>query len=127
MLERLIANERDEQGRTLTSMGPERMPGPTKIARAVAHAFSEINADVRASLDHRADLGTLLPVVFFGLGLGEVAVTKKMPAPAWFNLLWWSLRSFMTFNQGAMEEEARSNGVEGIDCDPTEMPASRGG
>ena len=28
-----------------------------------------------------------------------------MPVPTWFNLLWWSLRSFMTFNIRAVEEE----------------------
>jgi hypothetical protein len=40
-------------------------------------------------------------------GLVEVAATGKLPAPAWFNLLWWSLRSFMTFNPGAVEEQTR--------------------
>jgi len=105
LLSRLVDNERDEHGKRLTAIRPERLPGPTRIARAVAHAFAEINGDIREALDHRADLGTLLPVVFFSLGLVEVGVTKRMPAPAWFNLLWWSLRSFMTFNTTAVEEE----------------------
>jgi len=108
LLARLVAEERDEQGHRLTNMRPERMPGPTRVARAVAHAFAEINGDIRAALDHRADLGTLLPVLFFSLGLVEVGVTRKLPAPAWFNLLWWSLRSFMTFNQGAVEQEGKN-------------------
>jgi len=64
----------------------------------VARAFSEINGDVRRALDDRADLGTIMPVIFFTLGLVEIAGTRKLPAPAWFNLLWWSMRSFMTFN-----------------------------
>lgn len=115
LLERLIADERDTEGRKLTELGPERHPGPTKVARALAHAFAEINGDVRGGLDHRADLGTLLPVLFFALGLVEIAATRKLPAPAWFNLLWWSLRSFMTFNQGAVAQEVRENGArEGI-------------
>jgi hypothetical protein len=107
LIEKLVAEERDEHGRPLLGERPEWMPGPTSVARAVAHAFSEINGDVRAALGHRADLGTLLPVVFFSLGLAEVAVTRKLPVPAWFNLLWWSLRSFMTFNVGAVEEESK--------------------
>jgi hypothetical protein len=48
----------------------------------------------------RADLGTILPVIFASAGLAELAITRKMPVPAWFNLLWWSLRAFMTFNEG---------------------------
>lgn len=103
----LLSEERDEAGRPLKSWDPARHPGPTRFARAVAHAFVGINADVRSALDHRADLGTLLPVIFAAGGLVEVAATGKLPAPAWFNLLWWSLRSFMTFNMGAVEEEAR--------------------
>lgn len=85
---------------------PERMPGPTRVANTVARAFSEINSDVRRALDGRADLGTILPVVFFSLGLVEVAATRKLPAPAWFNLLWWSLRSFMTFNPAATGQDS---------------------
>jgi hypothetical protein len=104
-LVQLVSEERDEGGRPLTSWKPARQPGPTRVARAVAHAFVGINADVRGALDHRADIGTLLPVIFAAGGLIEVAATGKLPAPAWFNLLWWSLRAFMTFNPGAVEEE----------------------
>lgn len=106
-LAQLVADERDEAGRPLRSLRPERHPGPTRVARAVAHAFAGINADVRAALDQRADLGTLLPVIFAAGGLVEVAVTRRLPVPAWFNLLWWSIRSFMTFNMVAVEEESR--------------------
>lgn len=105
----LVAEERDELGRPLTAPHEEHLPGPTRIARVVAHAFHEINNDVRNALDQRADLGTLLPVFFAFGGLAEVAATKTLPAPPWFNLLWWSIRSFMTFNRGAMEEEARAH------------------
>jgi hypothetical protein len=107
LIVKLVSEERDDEGRPLTAPRSDWIPGPTRVARAVAHAFSEINGDVRAALGHRADLGTLLPVIFFSLGLVEVSVTRKLPVPAWFNLLWWSLRSFMTFNVGAVEEESK--------------------
>jgi hypothetical protein len=100
----LARDERDEQGRPLDALGPHDYPGPTRVARAVASAVSSINGDVRSTLDERADLGTLLPVVFAVAGLAEVGATGEMPAPSWFNLLWWSLRSFMTFNLQAVEE-----------------------
>jgi hypothetical protein len=107
-LRELVFAERDDQGRELRALGPEDQPGPTRIARAVAHAVAGINADVRAALDDRADLGTVLPVIFAIGGIAEVASTGKMPLPTWFNLLWWSLRSFMTFNIRAVEDEVRN-------------------
>ncbi len=101
----LASAERDDEGRLLTELGPEDHPGSTRIARAVVRAAAGINADVRAALDDRADLGTVLPVIFALGGIAEVGATGRMPVPTWFNLLWWSLRSFMTFNIRAVEEE----------------------
>lgn len=100
----LVRDERDDQGRLISDLRPHDFPGPTRIARAVVSAASSINGDVRAALDDRADLGTLLPVIFAMAGLAEVGVDREMPVPSWFNLLWWSLRSFMTFNLRAVEE-----------------------
>ena len=109
-LAELLRDERDEQGQPLDARRPEERPGPTRIARAVVGAVAGINADVRAALDQRADLGTVLPVVFAIAGLVEVGGTGKMPVPTWFNLLWWSLRSFMSFNIRAVEEEVQDGG-----------------
>lgn len=106
-LREVVRTERDEQGRLLTSLGPEDHPGPTRIARAVVRAVSDLNADVGARLDHRADLGTLLPVLFAAAGLAELGATGRMPVPTWFNLLWWSMRAFMTFNIRAVEDEVQ--------------------
>jgi hypothetical protein len=104
-IEEILRDLRDDEGRPLTPSRPEDHPGPTRIARAVVHAVAGINTDVRAVLDDRADLATILPVLFAAGGLRELAVTGRMTGPSWFNLLWWSLRSFMTFNIRAVEEE----------------------
>jgi hypothetical protein len=103
-LAELVRGERDEWDRPLTAPIAKPPPGPTRIAQAVVHAALAINADVREKLERRADIGTLLPVLFAAAGFAEVHHTKKLPVPAWFNLLWWSLRSFMTFNIRAMAE-----------------------
>ncbi len=107
-LEELVLRERDDEGRLLVHDGGH--PGPTRIASAVAHSFARINDDIRTALDGRADLASLLPVFFFTGGAVEVLSAKKLPAPPWFNLLWWSIRSFMTFNTEAVEEERRNGG-----------------
>jgi hypothetical protein len=108
LLERIVSEEMAALPSGRRFAVPERMPGPTRVANTVARAFSEINGDVRRALDGRADLGTILPVVFFSLGLVEVAATRKLPAPAWFNLLWWSMRSFLTFNPSATGQDAET-------------------
>lgn len=105
-LERLVLEEHDDDGRPIVSH--EHHPGPTRVARAVAHSFFRINEGVRHALDDRADLASLLPVFFAAGGVTEVLKSKKLPAPPWFNLLWWSVRSFMTFNVEAVEEERRN-------------------
>lgn len=106
-LEELVREERSDDGRPLVNH--ELHPGPTRVARAVAHSFFQINDSVRSALDDRADLASLLPVFFATGGITEVLKSKKLPGPPWFNLLWWSVRSFMTFNTEAIEEE-RHNG-----------------
>ena len=118
----LLGEARDEAGQPLSDERPAPQPGPTRVARAVAHAVAGINADVRATLDNRADLGTILPVIFVSAGLAEVLVTRKLPVPTWFNLLWWSLRSFMTFNISAVEEETRKNGAAAAAAAPAAQP-----
>ncbi len=110
LVQRIVSEEMADVPSSRRFAIPERMPGPTRVANTVARAFLEINGDVRRALDGRADLGTILPVVFFSLGLVEVAATRKLPAPAWFNLLWWSLRSFMTFNPAATGQEQTESG-----------------
>jgi hypothetical protein len=116
-LEPAVRDACDDAGRRLADVAPEEHPGPTRVARAVAHAVAGINADVRSALDDRADLGTILPVFFAAAGVTEVASTGTMPVPTWFNLLWWSLRSFMTFNIRAVEDEVR----DGPETEPHEL------
>jgi hypothetical protein len=117
----LVAAEHDEQGRPLAARRPDDQPGPTRVAQAVAHAVAGINADVRDALDHRADLGTILPVFFAAAGVAEVARTGEMHGPSWFNLLWWSLRSFMTFNIRAVEEEIQNGAAAPHDSAVSEL------
>lgn len=104
-LAELLREERDEHGQPLAAR--HDCPAPTRLARAVVTAVAGINADVRVALGGRGDLGTLLPALFALAGLAEVGATGRVPVPSWFNLLWWSLRSFMSFNIRAVEEEVK--------------------
>ncbi|MCK6530501.1 hypothetical protein L6R50_24060 [Myxococcota bacterium] len=95
----------------------EPTPPPTemavmgsRLARAVAVLFGELNADLYRATRGTADLRILLPLTFGGLGAAEVLVTGKLPAPPWFNLMWWSFRTFTTFNQEAIADAVGGEG-----------------
>jgi hypothetical protein len=84
---------------------PSRPPvprEPSKLALAAARFFEEINEDVRSATDGQADLATLMPVGFVGLGIAEVAASRELPAPPWWSLFWWSFRSFLSLNDPAI-------------------------
>ena len=83
----------------------EGSSGPSKVAQSIARAFAALNADVRGGLHQRADLAALLPVGLAVLGIGRIVTTGQLPAPAWFNLGWWSFRAFMTFHKNAANVE----------------------
>lgn len=84
-------------------------PGTTSaVARAAATFFRAVDHDLLAATDGRIDLGTLATVGFVTAGALEIAVTRRLPAPPWFNLAWWGFRTFMTLETEAIEQ---SNGV----------------
>ena len=71
----------------------------SSLARAVAQSFAAINEEVLASTDGRLDLGILTSLGFMTAGAAEIAVTQQLPAPPWFNLAWWAVRTFTTFER----------------------------
>jgi hypothetical protein len=56
-----------------------------------------------AATDGRLDLGILAAMGFLAVGATEIIVTRKLPAPPWFNLAWWAVRTFTTFESKVME------------------------
>jgi hypothetical protein len=82
---------------------------PSRLAVATAAFFEDVNQDVRRATDGHADLATLMPVAFIGLGLLEVAVDREFPPPPWWSLFWWSFRSFLSLNDPAIREAARTS------------------
>jgi hypothetical protein len=100
----LIAEERDESDRPLLASSNDA-GRPTALARAVVAAFRGVNNDVRAALDGRADLATLTPVVLAASAVTEVARRGEFQPVQWFNLLWFSMGTFLSFSADAIVEE----------------------
>ncbi|XXF80829.1 hypothetical protein P2318_14040 [Myxococcaceae bacterium GXIMD 01537] len=73
------------------------------VARAAAQAFKGVNVDVLRATGGRMDLGTLTTLCFMLAGAVEVAMTRKLDAPKWFNLGWWAFRTFATIEEVAIE------------------------
>jgi hypothetical protein len=71
----------------------------SSLARAVAQSFTAMNQQVLAATDGRLDLGILTSLGFMTAGAAEVVVTRQLPAPPWFNLAWWAVRTFTTFER----------------------------
>lgn len=91
---------------------PVAQPGDGKrssIARAVARSIREINADTMNATQGRLDLGTIAALGFIGAGAFEVLATRQLPAPPWFNLAWWALQTFTTFEADTSDKHDLSD------------------
>jgi len=109
-VEEILKAERDEHGEPLRPAA-RKFEGPTRLARVLVDAARGLNEDVGKALNGEADLATLGPFALLLSGAVHVSVTGNLPAPPWSSLFWYSLRSFLTFNQGAVKaSEASSDG-----------------
>lgn len=88
----------------LPKEGTEYETGPSRVAVALAEMMTSIDRDIMRTTRGRFDMGAVASLGFLTAGLMEVMKAKKVPAPPWFNLAWWSLRTFMTSEQDAIQE-----------------------
>jgi len=70
------------------------------FARALTNTFRGIDRDLLTATEGRLDLGTVTGLGFLAAGAAEILVTRKLPAPPWFNLAWWAFRTFTMFEHG---------------------------
>jgi hypothetical protein len=100
-----------EQGQPVPVSIPDRGGQKAEVARELAGAFQELDASVRRATEGALDLGTLVTMGFAAAGALQVAVKGRIPAPPWFTLGWWGIRTFITFERDATakaEPAARS-------------------
>jgi hypothetical protein len=83
-------------------VGVSPAAGGSSVGRATAKAFREIDEDLLRYTEGRLDLGTLTTLGFLVAGGLEMAVTKTIPIPPWFNLAWWGFRTFMSVEARAI-------------------------
>ena len=72
-------------------------PQGSSVARALADAFRAFDDEIFNASSGRVDLGTLAGLGLLGAGAAEVIMTRELPAPPWFSLAWWALRTFTMF------------------------------
>lgn len=76
--------------------GPVPASAPAPWAASISHFFGSLNTLVGNTLGG-IDLKVLLPVTLFFLGIRGLFSEKATP-PAWYNLLWFGLATFMMFH-----------------------------
>lgn len=73
------------------------------VARSLAGAVKGMNLEMLRATGGTLDLGTLAATGFLVAGVAEVARTRKLPMPPWFNLGWWAFRTFSTLERTAID------------------------
>ncbi len=73
--------------------------GASSVRRAITAAFKDLNHEVMQATDGHLDLGAVTGLSFIGLGAMEIASSRNVPAPPWFNLAWWAFRTFTIANE----------------------------
>lgn len=80
----------------------------SRVAQAASRFFRDANLDLLRATKGEADLGTATAFTFLSAGVVEVLVSRRLPIPPWFNLAWWALRTFTTFEKTAMRSAEAS-------------------
>jgi hypothetical protein len=112
-----------ERNRAEALRGVSELRGTgSRLGEALTEAVKGIDADVRTATDGLLDLGALAGFGFLTAGAIEVASSRTLPAPPWFNLAWWAFRTFTMFENPPSEPSppAVDTGV------ATALPARRG-
>jgi hypothetical protein len=91
---------------------PVRLPETAAIAREVSSFFRGINADVLRATEGSFDLGTAVTAGFVVAGALGVMIEGEIAAPPWFNLAWWGIRTFISFEQGGPEADTSNDGTD---------------
>jgi hypothetical protein len=88
---------------------PRVVPGEpaSAVGRATVEAFRALDEDVLRLTGNGMDLGVLATLGFLAAGALEVAVTRRLPVPPWFNLAWMGFRTFMTLEAAAVRDGGR--------------------
>jgi hypothetical protein len=86
---------------------PVAVPELSRIARLAARTFRQLDRDMLAASEGSFDLGTLVTMSFLGLGGMQIASARELVLPPWFQLAWWSYRTFMTNEQDEIAHEVR--------------------
>ncbi len=69
-------------------------PHDGSIRRQMGEAVEGLNREILRATDGRLDIGALTGLSFIAVGAAEIATSRTVPAPPWFNLAWWAFRTF---------------------------------
>ncbi len=117
----IVAETRQQVGASSVLRPGERLPRPepepapggpqgeSQLITALSEGMRGMNRELMTATGGRLDLGAVAGLGFLAAGAAEIAVTRRVPAPPWFNLAWWAFRTF-TLSAGPHEEAAAKDG-----------------
>jgi hypothetical protein len=68
------------------------------LASTITSFFGSLNSEVNQVTGGNADLKVLLPLTLFLFGVRGVLVAEELAFPTWYDLLWFSLGTFLMLN-----------------------------
>jgi hypothetical protein len=89
----------------------------SRFSSAMRESFRGINRSVMRQTEGHLDLGALAALGFLALGAAEIASMRRLPAPPWFNLAWWSFRTLTIFGEDEEGEATEAGGEAEADTD----------
>lgn len=92
-----VARVLDAQEEMTDTRAVEPVIAGSSVARTLVDAVRGVNSDVLRESGGRMDLATLASLGFFAAGALEIAASRRLPAPPWFNLAWWAVRTLTEF------------------------------
>ena len=68
----------------------------SELARALVGAIRSLDGDLLRRSAGEVSLGTLVSLGFLGTAAARLARTGRLDLPEWYQLVWWSFRTFTT-------------------------------
>jgi hypothetical protein len=90
------------------------------LGRALVVAARRLNLHVLRLTDGQLSLGMVVSAGLLGTAAAQVVARGEIELPEWYQLLWWSFRSFTTTESDLLAEVPASTSREVIDAEAAE-------
>jgi hypothetical protein len=102
-----VLGEREEEPAEVRALLERSLAEGDELARTAARAFKEMDVDLLRATGGAVSFGSLLSLGFLGAALSQLFTRGWIALPSWYELAWWSFRSFFTLEEESIETAER--------------------